>query len=145
MGEIERPFAEVLAPCYPKMAACAMFYDSLTKPHRQMVDASCGGTFMIKSENEARTLFDNLIKNSVQHASTSRRTPASKAQKTKNLFEASTPLDVTTKVDALSQKIDQLMAIGFVPTLSSYISTLHEPCSFCSSSSHHVRDCPTIG
>jgi len=81
MGEIERPFAEVLAPCYPEMAACAMFYDSLTKPHRQMVDASCGGTFMIKSENEARTLFDNLIKNSVQHASTSRRTPRLKRPK----------------------------------------------------------------
>jgi hypothetical protein len=29
------------------------FYDGLIEPHRQMVDASCGGTFMLKSENEA--------------------------------------------------------------------------------------------
>jgi hypothetical protein len=64
---------------------------------------------MMKSESEAWTLFDNLSKNFVQHASTSCRTPTSKALKTESLFEASTPLDVTTKVDALSQKIDQLM------------------------------------
>lgn len=62
-----------------------------------------------------------------------------------NIFEASTPFDVTTKVDALSRKIDQLMAAGFVPTSSSHISPQQEPCSFCSSTMHHVRDYPTIG
>jgi len=130
----------------PKWQLVQCFYDGLTEPHRQMVDASCGGTFMLKSENEAWILFDNLSENSMQHASsTSCRTPAPKAPKTENLFEASTPFDVTTKVDALSRKIDQLMAAGFAPTSSSHIPPRHEPCSFCSSAAHHVKDCPTAG
>ncbi|XP_062150305.1 uncharacterized protein LOC133858859 [Alnus glutinosa] len=129
----------------PKWQLVQCFYDGLTEPHRQMVDASCGGTFMMKSENEAWILFDNLSENSVQHASTSRRTLAPKASKTENIFEASTPFDVTTKVDALSRKINQLMAAGFAPTSPSHISPQQEPCSFCSSTMHHVRDCPAVG
>jgi len=108
----------------PKWQLVQCFYDGLTEPHRQMVDASCGGTFMMKSENEAWILFDNLSENSMQHASsTSRRTPAPKAPKIENIFEASTPFDVTTKVDALSQKIDQLMADGFA--LLPFRTSLH--------------------
>jgi hypothetical protein len=57
-------------------------------------------------------MFDNLSQNSVQHASTSRRTHASKALKAESLFEASNPFDVTTMVDALSRKIDQLSHIS---------------------------------
>jgi len=129
----------------PKWQLVQCFYDGLTEPHRQMVDASCGGTFMLKSENEAWILFDNLSENSMHHASTSRRTPAPKAPKTKSLFEASIPFDVTAKVEALSRKIDQLMAAGFVHTSSSNIFPQHEPCSFCSSTTHHVRDCPSNG
>jgi hypothetical protein len=94
---------------------------------------------MMKSENKAWILFDNLSENFVQHASTSRRTHAPKALKTKSIFEASTPFNVTTKVDTLFCKIDQLMATGFVPTSSSHISTQHKPCSFCSSYAYHVR------
>jgi len=68
-----------------------------------------------------------------------------KAPKTESLFKASTPFNVTAKVDALSRKIDQLMAAGFVHTSSSNIFPQHEPCSFWSSTAHHVRDCPTNG
>jgi len=50
----------------PKWQLVQCFYDGLTESHRQMVDASCGVTFMMKSENEAWTLFDNLNKNYVQ-------------------------------------------------------------------------------
>jgi hypothetical protein len=110
-----------------------------------MVDAFCGGTFMMKNENEAWILFDNLSENYVQHVSSSCRTPAPKAPKTESLFEASTPFGVTAKVDALSRKIDQLMAASFVHTSSSNVFPQHEPCSFCSGTAHHVRDCPTIG
>jgi hypothetical protein len=28
------------------------FYDGLTEPHRQMVDVSCQGTFMLKGEDD---------------------------------------------------------------------------------------------
>jgi len=129
----------------PKWQVVQCFYDGLTEPHRQMVDAFCGGTFMMKNENEAWILFDNLSENYVQHVSSSCRTPAPKAPKTESLFEASTPFGVTAKVDALSRKIDQLMAASFVHTSSSNVFPQHEPCSFCSGTAHHVRDCPTIG
>ena len=36
---------------------------------RQMVDASCEGTFMSKSEDEAYTLFKTLSENSINRAS----------------------------------------------------------------------------
>jgi hypothetical protein len=85
----------------PKWQLVQCFYDGLTEPHIHMVDASWGGTFMIKSENKAWILFDNLSENSMQHASTSGRTPSPKAPKTESLIEPSTPFEVTSKVDAL--------------------------------------------
>jgi hypothetical protein len=42
----------------PKWQLVQSFYEGLTEPNRQMVDASCGGTFMMKSEDEAWTLFE---------------------------------------------------------------------------------------
>jgi hypothetical protein len=57
----------------PKWQLVQCFYDGLTEPHRQMVDASCGGTFMMKSENDAWTLFENLGENSLHHASSNCR------------------------------------------------------------------------
>jgi hypothetical protein len=53
----------------PKWQLVQCFYDGLTEPHRQMVDASCGGTFMLKSEDDAWTLFENLSENSLHHSS----------------------------------------------------------------------------
>ena len=37
----------------PKWQLVQCFYDGLSERHRQMVDASCGGIFMLKSEDEA--------------------------------------------------------------------------------------------
>jgi hypothetical protein len=42
------------------------FYDGLTRTSRSMVDASCGGTFMLKSEDETWAMFKNLSNNSRQ-------------------------------------------------------------------------------
>jgi hypothetical protein len=75
-----------------------------------MVDASFGGMFMLKTEDDMWTLFENLAENSLHHSSSSRRAPISKNQRSETLFEVSHPLDLTAKVDALSRKIDQLMA-----------------------------------
>jgi hypothetical protein len=52
-----------------------------------MVDASYRGTLMMKGEDEARILFENLSNNSIQHASTRRRAPTPKAPKTEGLLE----------------------------------------------------------
>jgi hypothetical protein len=40
-------------PCCPEVVASANLCEGLTEPNRQMVDASCGGTFMMRSEDEA--------------------------------------------------------------------------------------------
>jgi len=61
----------------PKWQLIRCFYDGLTEPHRQMVDASCGVTLMLKSEDDAWTCFENLGENSLHHASSGRRAPAS--------------------------------------------------------------------
>jgi len=73
---------------------------------------------MLKSDNEAWTLFENLDENSIQYASSSRRMPTFRAPKTEGLFEVSKQVDVTTKVDTLSRKIDQLMPVSFAPTIA---------------------------
>jgi hypothetical protein len=63
------------------------FYEGLTEPNRQMVDAFCRGTFMMKSEDDAWTLFENLSNNSIQRASTRRRAPVPKHQRSKGFLK----------------------------------------------------------
>ena len=47
------------------------FYEGLDDQVRQIVDASCGGVFMSRSEDEAYDLFEMLSENSINHASLS--------------------------------------------------------------------------
>jgi len=125
----------------PKWQLVQSFYDGLTEPNRQMVDTSCGGTFMLKSEDDVWILFENLSENSLHHSSSSRRTNA----KSQTLYEVSQPLDLNAKVDALSRKLDQLLASSFVPTTTSHIHTPHDACSFCSDPTHQAGNCPIVG
>jgi hypothetical protein len=100
----------------PKWQLVQSFYKGLTEPNRQMVDASCVGTFMMKSEYKAWTLFKNLSNNSIQHVSTRCRAPAPKAPKIEGLFEVGHSSDIATQVvDAIIRKFDQLMVAGFAP------------------------------
>ena len=50
----------------------------------------------------------------------------------------------TQVVNAITKKLDQLMTIGFVPN-TAHMNIQLESCSFCSSTMHHVNDCPTVG
>ena len=47
------------------------FYEGLDDQVRQIIDASCGETFMSRSEDEAYDLFEMLSENSINHASLS--------------------------------------------------------------------------
>jgi hypothetical protein len=100
---------------------------------------------MLKNEDDAWILFENLAENSIHHSSFGCRALASKNQKNDTIFEVSHPLVVTTKMDALSRKLDQIMAADFVPTTSPHIPTPQEACSFCSNPSHQAKDCSIIG
>jgi hypothetical protein len=50
----------------PKWQLVQSFYDGLTGSSRSIVDASCEGTFMLNSEDEAWAMFENLSNNSRQ-------------------------------------------------------------------------------
>jgi len=100
---------------------------------------------MLKSEDDVWTLFENLAKNSLHHSSSGQRTPTSKNQKSETIFEVSHPLDMTTEMDALSRKLDQIMAASLAPTTAPHIATPQEVCSFYLNPLHQAKDCPIIG
>ena len=119
------------------------FYDGLTESSRSMVDASCGGTIMLKSEDEAWAMFENLSNNSLQQVSNRWRAPAPKAPKTESLLEVGHSSNMATQVvNAITKKLDQLMTTSFVPN-TAHMNTQLKSCSFYSSTMHHVNDCPT--
>jgi hypothetical protein len=129
----------------PKWQLVQSFYDGLTKSNKSMVDASCGGTFMFNSKDEAWAMFENLCNNSHQQVSNRRRALTPKALKTKSLFEVRHSLDMATQVvDAITKKLDQLMITGVAPN-TAHMNAQPEPCSFYSSTMHHVNNCPTVG
>ena len=88
-----------------------------------MVDASCGGAFMSKSEDEAYDLFEMLSENSINHASLSSYERSVGPSKKGGLYEIrqrgepDPRLDVNVlaqrldKVDLMAQKLDQLLQL----------------------------------
>ena len=95
---------------------------------------------MLKSEDEAWAMFENLSNNSHQQVSNRQRAPALKAPKTESLFEVGYPSDMATQVvDAITKKLDQLMTASFASN-TAQISTQPEPCSFYSSTMHQVNN-----
>ncbi|KAI5664316.1 hypothetical protein M9H77_23639 [Catharanthus roseus] len=56
------------------------------------------------------------------------------------MFEVSQNVDLSMKVDALSKKIDQLLALNTLPTNSTNVQSV---CAICFSPSHVIYDCPS--
>ncbi|GAV59416.1 LOW QUALITY PROTEIN: hypothetical protein CFOL_v3_02947, partial [Cephalotus follicularis] len=79
------------------------FYYGLTAQNRQMVDPSCGGTFMHKSEDEAWQLFESLSENSLHHLSSRVESSTMGTQKKGGIYEVSQFETIKAKVDILSQ------------------------------------------
>ena len=77
-----------------------------------MVDASCGGTFMLKNEHEAWHLFEILSENSLHHMSAARRDPPITGSKRGGIYEVGHSIDIYSKVDELSQKLDRILQVG---------------------------------
>ncbi|KAI5673711.1 hypothetical protein M9H77_14075 [Catharanthus roseus] len=88
-----------------------------------MVDSSCGGTFLHKTTDEAWDLFENLSDNSQQHA-TSTLIGTSRQIVNRGMYEVSQNVDLFVKVDALSKKFDQLLALNTLPTNSPNVQGL---------------------
>ena len=78
-----------------------------------MVDASYGGAFMNKSEDEAYTLFEILSENSINHTSLSFYQTWIGIRKFKHLESSpKTDSNLINKVDFLAQKLDQVLTLG---------------------------------
>ena len=120
------------------------FYYGLTEPHRQMVDSSCGGTFMSKNDVEAWQLFENLSDNSLHHASAARQVQqlVVGAPKRGGIYEVGQNLELAQQVEALSRKMDQLLATGHAPTQQDQ-PQFHEACVICASPTHDLSECPS--
>ena len=119
----------------PKWQLVQSFYDGLSDKNRQMIDSSCGGTFMLKSEDEEWRLFDTLAENSLHHASSShsdRATPS--IQKKAGVLEIGPSTALQCKVDMIAQKLDQLL---------SGPSTTQQVCTLCASPAHEITECPS--
>ncbi|MQL75221.1 hypothetical protein Taro_007589 [Colocasia esculenta] len=79
----------------------------LIESNRQMVDASCGGAFMTKSEDEAYNLFETLSENSTNHASLHSYERALGPVKKAELYELRGRGESDSRVEDLLERLDQ--------------------------------------
>ncbi|KAI5677753.1 hypothetical protein M9H77_08703 [Catharanthus roseus] len=105
-----------------------------------MVDSSYGGTFLHKTADEAWDIFENLSDNSQQHATSSCVGTSRQIGNRVGMYEVSQNVDLSSKVDVLSKKFDQLLALNTLPTNSPNVQGV---CAICSSLSHVIYDCPS--
>ncbi|CAN6477157.1 unnamed protein product [Victoria cruziana] len=106
-------------------------YDGMSEAHRQMIDSSCRGSLMLKSEVYAWILFDTLSENSLHNTS-----PSTLRQQTgrRGVIEVGSSPQIQTQFDSLTRKIDQLL---FRDTGKS-----KPVCSLCDSIGHVTDDYP---
>ena len=137
-------FKDLLRKCphhqIAKWQLVQFFYDGLSPEWRNMVVTASGGSIMLKNEDEAWDLFENMSETFQHHASTARleRPAVSNLQKPRGVFEIQPSNELTTQVAALTQKLDQLLSVG---------QSLQSPstqgvCALCSSPTHFVSNCP---
>ena len=74
-----------------------------------MVNASCGGVFMSKSEDEAYTLFKILNENSINHASLSSYERSISHKKWTEIFEIKqTNSSPEANLNLIAQKLEKI-------------------------------------
>ncbi|CAN6453713.1 unnamed protein product [Victoria cruziana] len=117
----------------PRWQVLQGFYDGLTEAHKQVIDSSCGGSLMMKSEDDAWILYDTLSESSLHNTGPTvlRHQPAKKG-----VSEVGSSPHDESKLDSLSRKMDQL--------LNSRGNTgYRQPvCELCDSTGHVTDDCP---
>ncbi|XP_058211553.1 uncharacterized protein LOC131323727 [Rhododendron vialii] len=92
----------------PKWQLVQSFYSGLLLPHRVMVDASCGGSVMVKSEEEAWQLFETMSEGSLQNVSFERRgeSVTTGSDKPQGMYEIKPSHDLNSKVEILTEKVN---------------------------------------
>ncbi|CAN6445215.1 unnamed protein product [Victoria cruziana] len=116
----------------PRWQVLQGFYDGLTEAHRQVINSSCSGSLMLKSEDEAWLLYDTLSKNSLHNTGL---TLLRHQQAKKGVLEVGSGFQTDSKLDSLSRKMDQL--------LSSHGTGYGQPvCTLCDGVRHVIDECP---
>ncbi|CAN6454585.1 unnamed protein product [Victoria cruziana] len=117
----------------PRWQVFQGFYDGLTEAHKQVIDSSCAGSLMMKSEDNAWILYDTLSENSLHNTGPTvlRHQPAKKG-----VSEVGSGPHDESKLDSLSRKMDQL--------LNSRGNTGYRQlvCDLCDGTGHVTDDCP---
>ena len=106
-----------------------------------MVDASSGGSFSYKTSEEAWELFEHFSENSHLHATSSHSDLHRQLGSKGGIYEVSHSVDLSSKVDPLAKKFDQLLCMNKV----SNAPFMQDVCSICASPMHASVDCPCIG
>lgn len=115
---------ELLRKCprhgIPKWQLFEVFHDGLMDTHRQMVDASCGGIFMAKNEEEAYWLLEEVSRNSLNYASSSTCDRSDRGVK-KGLYELKICEEkiLSAEVNEPSRKMEKLE--GFSGKLEAFL------------------------
>ena len=124
----------------PRWQLVQRFYRGLTDQNRHLVDASCGGTFLLKNENEAWELFENLSENSLQHTMANRNLNDSSSSTLSKggMYEVKQTDDLSNQVATLSRKIDQILSLK-----SQTPAHTQEACVLCLSPMHSILECPS--
>ncbi|CAN6476799.1 unnamed protein product [Victoria cruziana] len=118
---------------FPRWQVLQGFYDGLTEAHKQVIDSSCGGSLMMKSEDDAWVLYDTLSENSLHNTGpTILRHQAAR----KGVSEIGSGTQAESKLDSLSRKMDQLL------TSRGGAGYGQPVCSLCDSIGHVTDDCP---
>ena len=105
-----------------------------------MVDSSYGDCFLYKTPEEACELFEHLSENSHLHATSSHSNLPRQLGTKGGIYEVSHSIDLSSKVNALVKKLDQLLYMNKV----SNAPNMQDVCSICASPMHASVDCPCI-
>ncbi|CAN6482738.1 unnamed protein product [Victoria cruziana] len=121
----------------PRWQVLQGFYDGLIEPHRQVIDSSCGGSLMLKSEDDAWLLYDMLAENSLHNTGPTllRHQQTTTGASKRGVSEIGSGSHMDQKLDTLSRKLDQLLS-------SRTTGYGHPVCTLCDGMRHVVEDCP---
>ncbi|XP_058761643.1 uncharacterized protein LOC131635058 [Vicia villosa] len=113
------------------------FYGGLLYNTKLSLDAAAGGALMDKPYNESYQLIENMAQNHYQWGG--ERASVEKPQAKGGMYEVSGIDHVNAKVDALTQKIENLSM-----TPSAIVAAIAPNCELCGVQGHIVSECQLL-
>ena len=108
-----------------------------------MVDSSCGCTFMMKSEDEAWSLFKTLSENSMHHASSSQSSRQTPSVLKKSLCEVGQPSGIALPPKEWEEMKLTMHQLRIRASLTSSLPVTLDACAICANPLHDVYSCPS--